>query len=131
MSSAPVEPLPVTATQDRTFAALTDGKVDGPGGAGHERDDRGLVALADDPQCSMTALEAEVFDIGGAGFADPETVLAEQHSKRGVATVELFGGDQEHAELGAIQTAGIGGTWGRRTYCAGFDRTRPSMCANR
>jgi hypothetical protein len=49
-----------------------------------------------------------------------------------VVAVELFGGEQEHAELGSVQTAGSKGwTWGNRTYCAGFDGTRPWMCANR
>jgi hypothetical protein len=55
----------------------------------------------------MTSFEAEVFDGGGAGFADPQPVQTEQHRRRGMIAVVLLGGEQEHAELGAVETAGV------------------------
>ena len=50
----------------------------------------------------MAALDAEVLDVGGTGLADTQPVQPVQHSKRGVVAVVLLGGEQEHAELGAI-----------------------------
>ena len=55
----------------------------------------------------MAALDAEVLDVGGTGLADTQPVQPEQHSKRGVVAVVLLGGEQEHAELGAIQAPGV------------------------
>jgi hypothetical protein len=55
----------------------------------------------------VASLEAEILDIGGAGLADPQTVEAKQYGKGGVVTVVLLGGEQEHAQLGAVETAGI------------------------
>ena len=49
---APVEALSVVAKKDRTLLVFPDGEVDGSGGAGHERDEGGLVALADDASTS-------------------------------------------------------------------------------
>jgi len=69
VSRAPVEALAVTAQQDRTLVALTDGQVDRPGGSGYERHGGGFVALAHDPQRAMAALETEVLDVGGTGLA--------------------------------------------------------------
>jgi hypothetical protein len=56
----------VATAQDRTFVALTNRQIDRARGAWDERDRRRLVSLADDPQGAMTALEAEVLDVGGA-----------------------------------------------------------------
>jgi hypothetical protein len=49
-----------------------------------------------------------------------------------VALVVVLGGEEEHAELGAVESAGVAGVnlW-RRTYWAGFELIRPSMWANR
>ena len=75
---------PSRRAQDRPLAAFTDGEVDGAGGAWHERDDRGLVAFADDAQGAVSAFEAEVLDVRRAGFADPQAVQPQQHRQRGV-----------------------------------------------
>jgi hypothetical protein len=52
-----------------------------------------------------------------------------------VGPVVTFGGEQEDTEFGAVHASGggrvDGWTCGRRTYWAGFDGVRPSMCANR
>ena len=45
-----VQAAAVPPAQDRTFASLANGEVDGSSRAGEERDDRRLVALADDAE---------------------------------------------------------------------------------
>ena len=108
--------------------AFTDGQVDRSRGAWDKRDGGGLVALAHDPQRAMAALDAEVLNVGGTSLADTKSIQAEQHGERGVVPVVLLGGEEQHAELGAIQPSSVGGwTSGRRTYWAGFERMRPSM----
>src|ERR687892_1153472 len=107
VGGSPVEAVAVTASQDRSVVAFTDGQVDRPSGPGYERRCGGLVALADDPQRAMASFDAEVLDVRGAGLADTQPVQPEQHSKRGVVPVVLLGGEQEHAELGAIKAPGV------------------------
>jgi hypothetical protein len=101
--------LAVTAPQDRPLVALADRQVDRPGGPGHERHRGGLVALAHDPQRAVATLDAKVLDVGGASLADTQPVEAEQHGERCVAAVVLVGGEEEDAELGAVQPASVGG----------------------
>ena len=81
---ARVEALSVVADQDRSVGAFADGQVDGSGGAWHEWDPGGLVALTDDLQGAMTAFEPEVVDVRAARLADPQSVQTEQHGERGV-----------------------------------------------
>jgi hypothetical protein len=129
---APVEALPVSTAQDRSLEALADGKVDGSRRAGHERNGRGLGALAQDAQRSVAPLTAQVLDVGGARFADPQPVKAEEHSECRVVAVVLLGGEQDTPSSERSRPrASEGWTRGRRTYWAGFDEIRPSMCANR
>jgi hypothetical protein len=109
MRGAPVETVAVPAPQDRTLGALPDGQVDRPGGPGYERHGGRLVALANDPQRAMAALEAEVLDVGGTCLADTQPVQAQQHGKRGVVPVVLLRSKQEHPEIRAIQPASVGG----------------------
>jgi hypothetical protein len=63
---------------------LAYSEIDGSGGAGDQRDERGLVAFADDPQHPVTSLEGHVLDVGFAGLADPKSVQTEQHRQGGV-----------------------------------------------
>ncbi len=67
----------------------------------------GLVALANDLQGAVAAVEAEVFDVGGARFGDSQAVEAEQDSERGVGAVVAFGGEQEGAELAAVHAVAL------------------------
>jgi hypothetical protein len=83
MGRAPVKSLAVVADQDRAAQSLADGQIDRASRARHQRDQRGLVALADDAQNPMPALEGHVLDIGAAGLTDPQTVQPEQHRQRG------------------------------------------------
>jgi hypothetical protein len=105
---AAIEALPVCSKQDRAGLAFPDGKVDGSGRSGNERDGGGLVALPDDPQDAVTPLEGEVFDVGGARLADSKSVEAEENGERGVGVVVALGGEQEGAELGAVQPTCLG-----------------------
>jgi hypothetical protein len=107
MRGAPVETVAIAAPQDRTLVALTDGQIDRPCGSGYERHGGRLVALAHDPQGAVAALDTEVLDVGGTGLADTQPVQTEQHGQCGVVPVVLLGGEQEHAEFGAIQPASV------------------------
>jgi hypothetical protein len=107
VSGAPVEALPIATAQDRTLVALADGQVDGSCGTRHQRDLGGLVALADDAQDSVAALEAEVLDVRGTRFTHAKAVEAKQHSECRVVAVVLLGGEQEHAELGAVEPSSV------------------------
>ncbi len=86
---------------------LADGEIDGAGGARHERDRGGLVALAEDAERAMPPLEAEVLDVGSARFGDPESVQPEQHRQCGVGSIETLGGEQERAELGTVHAVAL------------------------
>jgi hypothetical protein len=108
VGGAAVKALTVTAPQDRSLVALTNGQVDRPRGSGNERHGGRPVALAHDPQCAMTAFETEVLDVGATGLADAQPVQAEQHGERGVIPVILLRGEEERAELGAVQAANVG-----------------------
>jgi len=77
MRGAPVQGLAVASAQDRTFAAFADRQVNGPRRARNQQYHGGLVALADNPQDPMAALDSEVFNVGGTGFADPQAVQSQ------------------------------------------------------
>jgi hypothetical protein len=67
----PVKALAVSPSQDRSFAAFADGKVDRPGRAGAKRGRSQACCLAEDAQRSVAPIEAQVLDVGGARLADP------------------------------------------------------------
>jgi hypothetical protein len=77
MRGAPLKALPVTATQDRPIASFADSEVDRPRGARDERNDRRLVALADDLKRAMATLEPQVLNVGRACLADAQAVQAQ------------------------------------------------------
>src|SRR5688572_20587318 len=99
MGGAPVETCSVGAAQDSAVGALADGEIDGSCDPGWQGDGCRLVALADDGEGSVASFDAEVLDVGGARFADPQPVQAEQHGERSVVAVDALGGEQELAEL--------------------------------
>lgn len=68
VGGTPVEAPTVAAEKDRPASPFPNRLVDGPGGAGNQRDRRRLVPLAGDAKRPVSPLEAEVFDIGRAGF---------------------------------------------------------------
>src|SRR4029450_13445070 len=59
------------------------------------------MVLSSCPACWTSDCDSRWTTIGGPGH--------EQHGKRGVVPVVLLGGEEEHAELGAIQPASVGG----------------------
>ena len=67
-----VEALAVSSAKDRALRSLTDGEVNRSCRARHERDDGGFVALPDDAKGSVSAIEAEIFDVRPARLAHPK-----------------------------------------------------------
>lgn len=107
MRGSAVEALSVVADQDRALAPLTDGQIHGPGSAWHKRDHRRFVALTEDPERAMSAVEAEVADVGLARLAHPEPVQTEEHRERSTLVAELFRSEEEPAELGAAHPVAL------------------------
>ncbi len=56
--AVPVQPPAICGQEDGSFAALADGQVYCPRGAGRERDGDDLAALAGDPQGRVPAFDA-------------------------------------------------------------------------
>jgi transposase-like protein len=77
----PVHPGPAAVKQDRPAGPVAAGAVEGAADRGRERDEDGLVALADDAQDAVAVFLAEVGDVRSDGFEDPQ-------SERSVAPVE-------------------------------------------
>jgi hypothetical protein len=74
----PVEALPVGAEEDGSVEAFADGQVDGPGGAGRQRDGHDLAALAADRQGAMAPLHAQGVDVRSDRLGDPEPIESQQ-----------------------------------------------------
>jgi hypothetical protein len=51
----------------------------------------------------VSSVEPEVFCVGGAGFADSQTIEAQQDGETGVVPVLVLGREEECREFGAIQ----------------------------
>ena len=108
MCGAPIEPLPISTDQDRALVPLADYEIDRAGSARNKWDHRRLVALAGDTQRSMSALEAEVLDVRGAGLGDAQSIETQQHGECCVGAVALLGGEQEASQLAAIHPVRLG-----------------------
>jgi len=76
--AVPVQPHARRADEDRSLAPFADGQVDRPGGAGCQRDDGLLAALAGDHQSPVATLGAQRLDVGTGGFGDPQPVQRQQ-----------------------------------------------------
>ena len=107
VSAMPVQSPPVRGNEQRPFAALADGQVDRAGGARGERDGDDLAALAGDDQCPVAALEAQVLDVRPGRLGDSQPVECEQGDQRVLCGRPEPGGDQEGAELVAVQGGGV------------------------
>ena len=64
--AVPVQPRPVKCEEDRSFHAFADGQVDRPRGTGRERDGDNFAALASNYQSAVTALDAQVLEVGAS-----------------------------------------------------------------
>jgi hypothetical protein len=105
--TVPVQPLPVRGDEQRSFSALSDRQVDRPGRARRERNGDDLAALAGDHQGAVAAFQAQVLDAGAGGFRDPQPVEGEQGDQRVLGGRAEPGGDQDGAELVAVQGGGV------------------------
>ena len=85
-----------------------DGQVDRPGRAGRQRDGHHLAALTGDRQRPVPALQAQVLDVGAGGLRDPQPVQREQRDQRMLDRWAEPRGDQQGAELVAVQRDGMG-----------------------
>ena len=95
--------------------------------AWHERDDGRLATLAEDPQRAMPAIEAEIADVGVACLAHPQPVQPEQDRERGALVSEVFGGEQEPAELCAVHPVSLAGVHLRSPDVLGGVRCDPTV----
>ncbi len=107
MSGAAVEALAVMAADDGAFVAFTHGEVDRTGSPRHQRDERWLVALAEDAQRAVPSLEAKILDVGPARLRHAQAVQPEEHGKRGVGVIEALGSEQEGAKFAAIHAVAL------------------------
>ena len=75
--------------------------------ARRQRDGHHLPALARDRQRPVPALQAQVLDVGAGRFGDAQAVQREQRDQRMLERWAEPGGDQERAELVAVQGDGM------------------------
>ena len=106
--AVPVQPPPAAGQEDRAVAAFARGQVDRPGGAGRQRDGDDFASLAGDGQGPVPALQAQVLDVGAGGFGDAQPVQREQRDQRMLERWAEPGGDQQRAELVAVQCDRMG-----------------------
>src|SRR6266568_4765809 len=66
--AVPVQPSAVRGQERRPFGALADGQVDRPGCPRRQRDGDDLAALAGNGQRPVTALQAQVLDVGAGSL---------------------------------------------------------------
>jgi len=106
--AVPVQPSPVRGQEHRAAGPFPDGQVDRAGGARRQRDGDDLAALAGDRQGPVAALEAQVLDVGAGGLGDPQAVEREQGDQRMLGRRAEPGGNEQGAELVAVQRDGVG-----------------------
>jgi hypothetical protein len=105
--SVPVEALAVEGEEQRARGALADGQVDGAGGPRGERDGDDLAALAGDDQGPVAAFQAQELDVGPGGLRYAQAVEGEQGDQGVLGGRAEPGGDQECADLVAVQGGGV------------------------
>jgi hypothetical protein len=130
MCGAAVEALAVVAQQDRSFSPFADGEVDGSCGARHERDESGLVALADDAQdrwprsMAMSSMLAAQASLTRKPF-NPSNMASAAWPWSNHSAVKR----SRPSSPRSSRRRSVGCTVGRRTYWAGLEEIRPSMWA--
>ena len=103
VAGSAVEPPAIPAPEDWPFGELADNEVDGSGDPRDEWDRGGLGTLAHDAERPMTSFHAEVLDVGAAGLGYAESIQAQERGQGVVGVAEPFSGEQERAELGAVE----------------------------
>ena len=106
--AAAVDPPPVGSDEDRPVAAFAHREVDGPGGAGRQRDGHHLASFAQDRQRAVPPLQPQVLDVGADGFGHSQPVEREQADQGVIPGAAQPGGDQHGADLVAVQAGGVG-----------------------
>jgi hypothetical protein len=106
--AVPVHPPPVRGQEHRPYGALADGQVERPRGPRCERDGDDLVGPAGDGQGPVPALQAQVLDVGAGSLRDPQPVQGQQRDQGMLVCSAEPGGDQQRAELVAVQRDGAG-----------------------
>lgn len=104
----PIETLTVDAQEQRPFATLTNGEINGSSSTRRERNHDRLAAFAQDRERSMPAFETQRFDVRPGGFRDPQPVEGKQAEQRMVLGASETGGDEHRADFVAIQPSGVG-----------------------
>ena len=79
----------------------------------------GLLPLPMMRRTRVSSLDRHVLDVGLAGLADAQTVESEEHGQGGVGVVEALCGEQEPAQLTAVQSAALGGMDRRTAHVLG------------
>jgi hypothetical protein len=102
-----VQPPSISGEENRPLAAFAGGQVDRAGGAGSERNDDDLAALAGDGQRPVPALQTQMLDVGAGRLRYPQPVQREQGDQRMLGRRAEPGGDQQGAELVAVQGWGV------------------------
>src|SRR4051794_35381638 len=97
----------VRAEEDWAVEPFSDRQVDGPGGAWCEWDDDDLAALAQHGQGAVTAFEAELVDVGAECFGDAQPVDRQQVEQGVLVRCPQAGGDEQRADLVAVQGDGV------------------------
>jgi hypothetical protein len=82
-------------------------RVNRPGGARCERDGDDLAALAGDDQRAVAAFGAQALDVSAGRLRNPQAVQREQGDKSVLGRRAEPGGDQQRAELVAVQPGGV------------------------
>jgi len=113
MGGSPVQALARGTEEDRPLRPLAHGQIDHPSGSRNDGDDRRFRFFAHDPKGPVPTVEAQVLDVGTAGLAHPQSVEAEQDGERSMGVVEVLRGEEEPAELGAVEAPAFGTLDGR------------------
>jgi hypothetical protein len=100
--------FPGSGDEDRPVAPVADREIDRPGGPEGERDHGLLAALAGDRQGAVAALGAQRRDVGAGSLGDPQPVEGEQGDQGMLRRRAEPGGDQERADLVAVQPGRMG-----------------------
>ena len=132
MGRPAIETLTIVAQQDRSLAPFADCEVHGARRAWHERDDGRLATLAEDPQRAMPrAKPRSPMSVSHASLTrNPFSPSSTASAARWCPKCSAVNRNLPSA-VRSIPCPWLGCTFGRRTYWAGFDAIRPSMCANR
>jgi len=103
----PVHPGAAAVQQDRAARTGSGRLVDGPAHCGRQRHQDDLGAFAAHTQDPVTVLFADVSDVRGGGFEDPQAEQAEHGDQREVVPVRrLAGGGEQSLELQVRETEG-------------------------